>query len=343
MSAIVRKIDRLSDKELLGARFCDLPIKLEGTPVEQRAHRVFAELDDRGIRARPSVWLSEEWFNPDGTVGFAIPFYLAHPRLIRLERRLMLEAEGVSEREALRIIRHETGHAIDEAYQFYRRPEYAAVFGSPRQRYPTSYAVVPHSRRHVTHLNAWYAQSHPVEDFAETFATWLLPKRQWRRQYRDWPALEKLEAVDAWLTEFRHRAPLTRNRAPEGKLFDNQRTLAEHYEEKRAFYGVEATAKFDRDLQRIFAIPGEARLTNGRLPSATSVLRTIRSSVRKELARPLGVPAYTVDQVLRQLIHRARALNLKHARPTERTVNDVVRLVSRATTDILKNSPRLPL
>jgi hypothetical protein len=343
MPTTAREIDRLSSKELLRVRFCDLPIRLAGTPVQHRAFIVFAELAERGIRVTPSIWLSEEWFNPDGTVGFAIPFYLAHPRLIRLERHLMLEAEGVTEREALRIIRHETGHAIDEAFQFYRRPEYAAVFGSPRRRYPTSYAVVPHSRRHVMHLNAWYAQSHPVEDFAETFATWLRPKRLWRRQYRDWPAIHKLEAIDAWLTACRDRPPLVSNRAPEGELFDNERTLAEHYEEKRAFYAVESSAKFDEELRRIFAVPGEARQMNGRLPSATSILRTIRSPVRKELARPLGVPAYTVDQVLRQLIQRARALNLKHARPTARTVDDVVKLVSRATTDILKNSPRLPL
>ena len=243
----------------------------------------------------------------------------------------------------MRIIRHETGHAIDEAFQFYRRPEYVAVFGSPSRQYPSSYAVKPHSRRHVVHLNSWYAQSHPVEDFAETFATWLLPKRLWRRQYRDWPAIEKLEAVDAWLSECRHVPPLVTDRRPEGELHGNERTLAEHYEEKRAFYGVDASAKFDDELRRIFVGPGEAHRANGRSPSAVSVLRTIRSPVRKELARPLGVPAYTVDQVLRQLIQRARALNLKHLRPTATTIDEVVKLVSRTTTDILKNSPRLPL
>lgn len=148
MRNIPREFGRLSDKELLQIRFCDLPVRLQGTPVEQRARQVFSELMSRHIRVRPSIWLAEEWFNPDGTVGFAIPFYLAHPRLIRLERRLMLEAEGASEREALRIIRHETGHAIDEAFQFYRRPEYAAVFGSPRRHSPSSYAVKPYSRQH---------------------------------------------------------------------------------------------------------------------------------------------------------------------------------------------------
>jgi hypothetical protein len=335
-------LDRLSDKDLLRMRFCDLPIRLRGTLVEQRARQVFSELISRHIRVRPSIWLSEEWFNPDGTIGFAIPFYLAHPRLIRLERRLMLESEGASEREALRIIRHETGHAIDEAFQFYRRPEYTALFGSPQRPYPSSYAVKPHSRRYVVHLNAWYAQAHPVEDFAETFATWLRPKRQWRRQYRDWPAIEKLEAVDEWLKTWRDKPPLISNRRPEGELIGNERTLSEHYEEKRAFYGVGANAKFDNELQRIFSVPGEGRM-NGRLAPATSILRTIRSPVRKELARPLGVPAYTVDQVLRQLIQRARALDLKHARPTSCTIDEVVKLVSRATTDALANAPRLPL
>jgi hypothetical protein len=255
----------------------------------------------------------------------------------------MLEAEGASEREALRIIRHETGHAIDEAFQFYRRPEYVAVFGSPLRRYPSSYAVKPHSRRHVVHLNSWYAQAHPVEDFAETFAIWLRPKRLWRSQYRDWPAIEKLEAVDAWLSECRNRPPLVTNRKPDGELHRNQRSLAQHYEEKRAFYKVDASTKFDDELRRIFSFSPETRRLNGRLPSATSMLRTIRSSVRKELARPLGVPAYTVDQVLRQLIQRARALNLKHAGPTTTTIEEVVKLVSRTTMDILKDSPRLPL
>ena len=203
----------------------------------------------------PSIWLSEEWFNPDNVVGFAIPFYLVHPRLTRLERRLMLEVKGVAEKESLRILRHETGHAIDEAFQLYRTTEYAAVFGSPRRRYPTSYAVVPHSRQHVVHLNAWYAQSHPVEDFAETFATWLRPKRLWRRQYRDWPALRKLEAVDDWMTECRSSTPSSPLAPAEDELSDNERTLAEHYEEKRAFYGVGATTKFDSELLRIFARP----------------------------------------------------------------------------------------
>ncbi len=338
-----RRIDRLSDTDLLQVKFCDLPVRLKGTAVEARARRVFADLKERGLKVRPSIWLSEEWFNPEGTVGFAIPFYLAHPRLTRLERRLMLEAEGVTENEALRIIRHETGHTIDEAFQFFKRPDYAKLFGSPKRRYPTSYAAAPHSRDHVMHLNAWYAQSHPVEDFAETFATWLRPKAWWRRRYKDWPALKKLEAIDAWLTDCRGNRPLNTERAPVGVLAESDRTLAEHYEEKRAFYSVGASTKLDDELKRIFASPRQARGAGRRTSSATSLLRTIRSPVRKEVARPLGVPAYTVEQVLRQVIQRTRALDLKYAGPVEETVNEVVKLVSQETVAILRKAPRLPL
>lgn len=335
-------LNRLSSAELLRTRFCDLPIRLEGTLVEQRAKRVFDELAGRRIMATPSIWLSEEWFNPEGVNGFAIPFYLAHPRLIRLERRLMLEAEGVSEKECLRILRHETGHAMDEAFQLYRTSNYRRVFGSPRQTYPTSYAVRPHSRDHVLHLNAWYAQAHPVEDFAETFAVWLRPKHLWRRQYRDWPALEKLEAVDRWMADCAGQAPVLNARHPVAELGTSRRTLADHYDEKRAFYGIGNTTRLDATLHRIFPRSAASGRDYPR-KSAVGVLRAIRTPLRKEVARPLGVPAYAVDQVLRQLIQRSRALDLRHTRPTGDTIKDLVRLVSRTTINLIKNSPRLPL
>ena len=39
-------------------------------------------------------YLSDEWFTPDGATAIAIPFYLAHPRLAKLEEAQMLEIEG---------------------------------------------------------------------------------------------------------------------------------------------------------------------------------------------------------------------------------------------------------
>jgi hypothetical protein len=335
-------LNRLSNAALLKARFCDLPIRLQGTTVEQRAERVFQQVAKRGIKVTPSIWLSEEWFNPNGVSGFAVPFYLAHPRLIILERELMLEAEGASELECLRILRHETGHAVDEAFQLHRTPDYWKVFGSPKLPYPKSYVVTPHSRDHVLNLNAWYAQAHPFEDFAETFAVWLQPKWRWRRQYRDWPALEKLEAVDRWMSDRVGHCPILKVRRPAAKLADNVRALADHYDEKRKFYGVGKTTKFDKDLRRIFPDRGGSKPGHLR-KSAVGVLRAIRTSLRREVGDPLGVPAYVVDQVQRRLIQRAIALKLPHTRSTDEATRDLIQLVSGITLDLINKGTRLPL
>src|SRR5262245_16784598 len=119
----------MTDGQLLDLRLCDLPLSIVGTPLERRVARLYDELDARGLRFKPHVWLSEEWFTPDSISGFAIPFYLANPRLSRLERRQMLEVEGGSEKECLRIMRHETGHAIDNAFLLHNRRRYRELFG----------------------------------------------------------------------------------------------------------------------------------------------------------------------------------------------------------------------
>ena len=59
--------------------------------LEPSIRRLYSELGEKGIRFRPHVWLSEEWFSPDGVPGIAIPFYLAHPRLIKLQNKITCE------------------------------------------------------------------------------------------------------------------------------------------------------------------------------------------------------------------------------------------------------------
>jgi hypothetical protein len=333
----------LTDDELLDTRFRDLPIELAGSIVERRAQRVFDELAGRNLSCVPSIWLSEEWFNPDGIVGFAIPFYLLHPRLIRLERKIMHEAEGSTEVECLKILRHETGHAVDEAYQLFKTRDYARVFGSPRRPYPTSYVVKPDRRDFVTNLNSWYAQAHPVEDFAETFAVWLTPKSQWRRRYRGTPALEKLENVDRWMTELAGQPPRLTARQPVEPLSRNNRTLRKHYDQKRAFYGVGDPRGFDAELRRIFALAPPAEGQRARRRSASRLLRMERARLRQQVSRPLGVPAYAVDQVLLQLISGARALDLRVIGSHEDIHRELVELVTRLTIDTIQNGQKLAL
>ena len=181
----------LPDEELLNLRLSQLPLKLEGTGVESRIEQLGKELSDRGLNFPLHFYLSDEWFTPDGSVSMAVPFYLAHPRLERLEKAQMLAVEGGEHEWCMRILRHEAGHVIDNAFKLRLRKQRRRVFGSSKKPYPEFYDPRPYSKSFVLHLDPWYAQSHPDEDFAETFAVWLTPESNWKTRYAGWRAIRK--------------------------------------------------------------------------------------------------------------------------------------------------------
>lgn len=225
--------EHLPDEELLDVRLCDLDLRIEGTDVQDRLMRLYAELERAGLRRfRPYAWLSTSWFTPHGSTGFAVPFYLAHQRLVRLERWQFGEAEGASREGGLRLMRHEAAHVLDNAYRLHRRRDWRETFGTFSQPYRASYRPKPGSRHHVVNLDYWYAQSHPGEDWAETFAVWLRPGSGWRSRYRGWPALRKLQYVEGLVRELADRRPLVRTRERLEEISELQHTLREHYRRK---------------------------------------------------------------------------------------------------------------
>jgi hypothetical protein len=296
---------RLSDEELLQMRMCDLRLELRDSPLQRYVQRLYAELDGRGIRFRPHVWLSEEWFSPDGIPGIAVPFYLAHPRLMRLERKMTREVEGGNGNWLMRILRHEAGHAIDSAYRLRRRRHWRALFGPASTPYRSRYRARPASRHHVQHLGDWYAQSHPTEDFAETFAVWLAPRSGWQTRYKSWPALRKLYFVQKFAGEQGAHCPPVRCRDRVEPLDVNQRTLAQHYRSKlarlRSYRGLLA----DRLLRRVFGSEADARAL-----TAATFLRSHKPRLLASLIRTTGVDRYAAHQVLRTAIHRSEQLQL---------------------------------
>lgn len=299
--------------DLLDIRMRDLGLRLGGTWVEDAVGQLHEELAERGFRFRPHVWLSDEWFSPNGVPGFAIPFYLVHPRLMKLERTQMLEVEGGTWAGCMRILRHEAAHAIQHAYSLQRRKSYQEHFGRAR-RYPEYYRPNPASRRFVQHLPLWYAQSHPDEDFAETFAVWLRPRSDWRRRYAGWPALRKLEYVDELMTGIAERKPLVTTRQQVEPVRRISRTLREHYEARKARYGRNQPNIYDRDLRRLFA---DTTPATRRWPTAASFLRKHRAEIRGRVCRWTGEHAFTLDTVLGDMIVRCRELRLR-ARGSER-------------------------
>ena len=306
-------LDRVTDRQLLDLRLCDLPLKIQGTRLELRIDRLYRELDARSLKFKPHVWLGEEWFTPDGVAGFGIPFYLAHPRLIKLERSQMLEVEGASEGECMRILRHEAGHAIDNAFRLHYRRSYKDTFGSYRVPYPEWYQPQPGSRDYVLNLDAWYGQSHPAEDFAETFAVWLRPGTSWRRQYEGWGALRKLEYVDQLMNDLAGRPAKYKSRMHVDSLRSLRTTLHEHYQRKRAYYTIHWPALFERNLYRIFS----AEPRHKSLPSAAQFLRLHRQEITELVASGTGVHRYTINHIMRHMIVVCRELDLRLTMPEE--------------------------
>ncbi|MEK7381515.1 MAG: putative zinc-binding metallopeptidase [Gemmatimonadota bacterium] len=321
---------------LLPLRLRDLNLRIEGTWLQECVDQLRDELTGRGITLHPTVWLSDEWFAPDTTLGFAIPFFLAHPRLMRLERNQILEVEGGTPVECLRIMRHEMGHVLQHAYDLNRRRRWQELFGRSSTRYPSYYRPNPTSKKYVQHLRLWYAQAHPDEDFAETFAVWLRPRSNWRVRYARWPALKKLEYVDELMAEIGGTAPRLRSRAQVDPISRIRVTLGEHYEKKRSHYSVQYPDTYDRDLIRLFSGPEGHR----RSPTAAAFLRAHRRWIRRMVSRWTGEYELSLDMVLTEMIGRCRELKLRAVGPQRQLRMDFAVLLTVHTMHALYSQSR---
>jgi hypothetical protein len=301
----------LPEEALLELPVKSLKVRLEGTWAADCLRDVNAELKAKGILLKMHGWLSDEWFSPTETPGVAFPFYLAHPRLMRLERKMMLEVEGGTRRECMQLLRHEAGHVVEYAFGLHKRKRFQRLFGRANARYPDRYKADPSSKKYVQHLRRWYAQCHPDEDFAETFAVWLTPRSGWKKRYAEWPkALEKLEYIDELMAEIAGEKPLPQKRYDVDPLGKLSGTLADHYAAKRKRYAVETPTVFDRELRKMF--PADARKPNA--PHASSIIRNNRGKIIRAVAKRTGEFPLALDAAIDDMIVRAKALKLRSPR-----------------------------
>ncbi len=317
-------------ERLLKTRICDLDLRIEGTALEARIAQLQDELDRRGLRIRPYYWLSDEWFTPAEMTGVAIPFYLAHPRLIPLQRNRTHEVAGANHAWCMKILRHEVGHVVDHAYRLHLRRRRQRLFGLSSKNYPMHYRPNPYSRRHVQHLYYWYAQSHPDEDFAETFAVWLSPRIDWRRRFAGWPALSKLEYMDTLMAELAGVAPGTRSRARPEPVEKITRTLAEHYTLYRGTTGSLYPAFYDADLLELFS----RERGRGR-QHASAFLRQLKPELVRQLEPWLGEHRYQLNHVLQDVIGRCRELDLLVVGSPSKTRSALAVLLTKHTMNAL--------
>ncbi|MEO8336542.1 MAG: putative zinc-binding metallopeptidase [bacterium] len=293
--------------QLLGRRISELGLEIRGSRVERLTSRLHDELGALGIAFRPPVYLSDQWGCPDGSPIIGVPFYLADDRLERIEAEHAGAIE--SDDEAMRYLRHETGHAVNYAFRLHERVEFNTLFGNYARPYREHYAADPLSRAYVRHILGWYAQKHPDEDFAETFAVWMTPDLDWRAEYAGWSALAKLEWVDAVMREVSAREPDIPEVTDDDLPVESMHwTVAEHYENDDEFRVGDAR-QFDGDLRRVFARISDAPAGE----SAHDFLALHEGELVARLSYWAGVGPAAVRALLRALAHRASALELRVA------------------------------
>lgn len=296
----------LSDEQLLERRISNLGLRLEGTALEPLIRQLYEELTTRGLLLRPPCHIGDEWFVPVGIPAIFIPFFLVHDRLRALERTMMLEVEGGTPEWFMKLMRHEAAHAYSYAYQLPRKKKWQQTFGrTSREETPNFYQPRPFSRSYVVHLDDWYAQSHPDEDFAETFAVWLTPGLDWRRRYAGWKALQKLEYVDELMRSLAGNPP---RHLPEYRVADHDclnLKLKTYYARKRKLYEDTYPDFYDADLRQLFpAIAGPGRIT------ASAYLRRRRRRLLNSVCQWTNEKKFRVNRLLARLIERCEKLDL---------------------------------
>ena len=287
---------------LLQTPLASLGLKIEGSPVEPFLHRLIRELSDQGIRKfRPSFYLTDEWGCPSGHPIIGIPFYLADPELGRIER----ERNGLeTPREIMMYLRHEAGHALNYAYRLYQTAEWRATFGPFRRRYREEYRPIPFSRDFVRHLPGWYAQKHPDEDFAETFAVWLTPALPWRERYAGWPALSKLEYVDRTVRALGDSDPLVRHGRPDVTVEDMPGTVGEIFDEFEARNQAALELNPDDELVEIFLPKGSRRKP---VRPAWQIVEQHREKLIDKISHWTGVRRPVVRGMVDSIVEACRA------------------------------------
>ena len=300
-------LDAIPEERLLDLRVCDLPVRIEGTWLEERVAQLHAELKAKHLLFEPRCYLADEWLTPEDEPEIGIPFYLAHPRLVALEKKMMLEAEGETPDWCMQLLRHECGHAISYAFGLHRKASWQRVFGSSKQEYGETYRFRPYSKSFVRHLPNYYAQYHPDEDFCETFAVWLTPNLDWRQEYEGWKALAKLNFVDRLMKSLANKRPPK----PAGRKYWQaakiRSTLRKYYEKRRDAEAENYPDFHDRNLKRMFvqgAQKNETRL------SIAKLIQAHRRQLLTTVSEWTGESRFIVNEVIIAIHQRSRALRL---------------------------------
>jgi hypothetical protein len=292
-------------QNLLNSPIRELGLKLEGSPVERFVQQLYRELEAKGLsKFHPSCYLTDEWGCPSGEPIIGIPFYLADAALSQLEK----ETHDLEDaREIMMYLRHEAGHAFVYAYKLHNKPEWKQIFGPFRRPYRDNYHPAPFSRDYVRHLPGWYAQKHPDEDFAETFAVWLTPRSNWRKRYRGWPAMAKLMYLDRLARKLGESDASRRRGIPDVTVAEMETTVAEFYQRNGREEVAVTELTPDTDLRDLFRVSKRKKSA----VAASEFLRQHRKPLIDKVAQWTGAQRPLIKTLIDSIEKRAGELDLR--------------------------------
>ena len=300
-------LDNVPEVDLLKTRIRDLPLSIDQCWLAECVDKLYHELQAKSIKFKPQCYLADEWLAPDGEPVVGIPFFLAHPALMKLEKQMMLSVEGGTKTWCMQLLRHETGHAINYAYKLYKKTNWQNFFGAFDQEYKDTYRFRLYSKNFVRHLEDYYAQYHPDEDFAETFAVWLCPDIDWQNQYKGWGALQKLKYVDKLMAQIKDKDPWVEKGKKFWQAAKLTSTLANYYKKKKHTYAEDFLDFHDTNLKRIFCLNTEE---DKKHIKAYKVIHKYREQIINSVSTWTGEKKYIVDGLVKTLIKRSKDLDL---------------------------------
>jgi hypothetical protein len=323
---------RFHESNLWSTPIRDLGLTIEGTRLEPILAEFMEELRQVGVtRVRPRFYLSTEWGVPFETVAIAIPFYLARPDLTALHVERVGHVEGFDRADILRYLRHEMGHVVNYAYRLYDQEEWVKQFGSITQPYFEEYRPEPFSRRYVRHLPGWYAQKHPDEDWAETFAVWMTPGLDWRAEYSSWPvAYAKLSYCSRTMNTLRDRDPDVTSSELDEDVGEIEYSLDQYYGRSADSPG-DLPPGLDGAIRAIFEDLGsvEGSAHDAPLKPAAELIRRLEPELMANVFRWTGHFPERTRVLLRYLADRAA--QLEQGYPEDREESAIMALTTLVT------------
>lgn len=311
-------LSRFQEANLRKTPLRDLKLQIQGTPLESVIDEFRRELENAGLlHINPYFYLSTEWGVPFPSTAIGIPFYLAHPELLSVHTEIVGHVEGASPWEILKYLRHEMGHVVNYAYRLYETEEWIRLFGSITQPYVEDYRPAPFDPHFVQHLPGWYAQMHPDEDWAETFAVWMTPDMDWRLDYAHFPAaLAKLEYCEKTVQDLRGRPPLIADGVADEEV-SQLACSAEQFYASMSPPSEPIPPGLDGSLRVTFEEFDEPRDSSAQRLPASQLIRSLERQLMAVVYRWTGHFPERTRVLLRHLADRADALQQVYAEDQE--------------------------